>query len=477
MGPSTAVPVPRDIPLPLPADPILLQALVVVLFLLHLLFVNLMVGGVLLTLAFEIAGLRRREYDRLALIIAGTVTVNKSLAVVLGVGPLLALNVLYTVPFYTSSVLIGSAWLSVVPLVTLAFLTTYAHKYSWHRLADVKGLHIALGGLSAALFLAIPLIFLTNVNAMLFPAVWTGVRGFFTALFLPNVWPRYFHFVAACVAVTALFLLIYVGRGRFAVDERLEGWDRGRLRRLFFGIALGASVLQLLFGPLLLLTLPSIGMSWFLILVIAAGALCGITAMVIMGREITAPARMPGRRLTLVVALITATAFLMGYGRHVYRETALTEHRALMADATREYGWEAAAAAWRQATGQTLVQIPLGQKIFETTCAACHAVDRVLVGPPLTEIARIYAGDRTGIAAWVENPGRKRPGFPQMPAFRLGAEKLGAVADYVLELGTGGRAGTGAEAGAEAAGDSDGRQGGGEDAGTGAEAGPQERAG
>jgi len=387
MDPTTLQSVPRDIPLPLPADPVLLQALLVVLFLLHLLFVNLMVGGSLLTVAFQLLGARRPDFDRLARIVAETVTVNKSLAVVLGVGPLLTINVLYTVPFYTANALTGGAWIALVPLVTLAFLITYAHKYTWDRLEPARGLHVALGMAGAALFLAIPLVFLTNVNLMLFPEHWTGVRGFFSALNLANVWPRYLHFVAASIAVAAIFLVIYLTRATYPVTERFAELDRPTLRRLFYGIALGASTLQLIFGPVVLLSLPSIGMSWYLILVVGLGVGCGIAAMVVMGREIVVPAAQPRPRLILVVGLITATAFLMGYGRHVYRETALSEHRTAMAEVTRQHGWEVAAARWREATGQSLVQVPLGQKIFETTCAACHARDRLLVGPPLTEIA------------------------------------------------------------------------------------------
>ena len=85
------LPIPHDFPLPMPASVIDLQGLIVVLFLAHLLFVNLMVGGALLTVAFEIRGLRRPPYDALARKIAATVTVNKSIAVVLGVGPLLVM--------------------------------------------------------------------------------------------------------------------------------------------------------------------------------------------------------------------------------------------------------------------------------------------------------------------------------------------------------------------------------------------------
>lgn len=430
-------PLPLDIPLPLPADAVLLQALLVFLFLWHILFVNLMVGGSLLTVVFEILGRRRPDLDVLARTIAGTVTVNKSLAVVLGVGPLLGINVLYTVHFYTANALTGAAWMALVPLITLAFLITYAHKYTWDRLAGAKGLHIALGATGAALFLFIPLVFLANVNLMLFPGRWLEVQGFFSALLLPNVWPRYFHFLTASVAISGLFLLYFLLRAGCPIEARLQTMDRRALRRLFYGIALGASALQLIFGPLVLLTLPGQGMSWSLIGIISLGVVCALIAMHLMWREIVAEQSRLMPRAAVVFALITLTAFAMGYGRHHYRESALADHRALVAAHTRDLGWQAAAAQWREATGQQKVAVPLGQRIFESTCSACHARDRVLVGPSLQEIAGLYGDNPEGIIAWTSNPGRKRAGFPPMPAFRLGEEKLGAVAGYMLQLGTG----------------------------------------
>jgi len=428
-------PRPLDIPLPLPADAVLLQALLVVLFLAHILFVNLMVGGSLLTVAFELVGRRRSDFDTLARAVAGTVTVNKSLAVVLGVGPLLGLNVLYTVYFYSANALTGAAWISLVPLVTVAFLVTYAHKYTWDRLAGLKGLHLGLGIAGAALFLVIPLIFLANINLMLFPGRWPQVAGIGSALALPNVWPRYLHFLAASVAVTGLFLLFFFLRSGDPVEARFRELDRPALRRRFYGIALGGSAAQLVFGPLVLATLPHQGLSWYLIGVITVGVACALSAMTLMWRESAAPRPRAMPRAALIFTLLSLTVFAMGYGRHVYRETALAEHRALMAAHTRDLGWLAAAAQWREATGQHTVRVPLGQQIYEGTCAACHAIDRVVVGPSLQEIAGLYAENPGGIATWAANPGRKRAGFPPMPAFKLGDEKLQAVADYMLQLG------------------------------------------
>ena len=88
-------PVPRDIPLPLPARPFFLEPLLITAFIAHIVFVNLLVGGSIMVLGFQLRGRRDPDFDRLARALAATVTVNKSIAVVLGVGPLLLFIVLY----------------------------------------------------------------------------------------------------------------------------------------------------------------------------------------------------------------------------------------------------------------------------------------------------------------------------------------------------------------------------------------------
>ena len=116
------IPVPKDIPLPLPMAEWILVFVLIFSFLLHILFINLMVGGGILTFWYELKGRNNKDYDTLARKIAGTITVNKSLAVVLGVAPLLSINVLYTIYFYSANALTGNMWISIVPWVTVAFM-------------------------------------------------------------------------------------------------------------------------------------------------------------------------------------------------------------------------------------------------------------------------------------------------------------------------------------------------------------------
>jgi cytochrome c len=125
-----ATPIPRDLPLPLPVPEWLLVVCLVVFFLVHILFVNLMVGGSLIVVVLEWMGLKSKRWDALAHEVAQTITVNKSLAVVMGIGPLLCINLLYTMQWYSANALTGHAWLMIVPLVTVPSRCPWASRAS-----------------------------------------------------------------------------------------------------------------------------------------------------------------------------------------------------------------------------------------------------------------------------------------------------------------------------------------------------------
>jgi len=328
-------PVPRDIPLPLPLPEWLLILILVISFLLHILFVNLMIGGTLLTFVFEIIGIRNKKYDRLAREIESTVTVNKSLAVVAGVAPLLAINTVYTVYFYSANALTGYAWISIIPLVITAFLILYYHKYNWEKFENKKVKHLVILGFALLILLFVPLIFLSNINLMLFPERWAEVKGFFSTLLMSNVIPRYLHFLTGTLAVTGLFIFWYLGRKKYPVEKNLPGFSREELRIKAYKLTFFATLSQIIFGPLLLFTLPWHGVNWNLVYVIIAGVLFAIIAMIILWREIKN--KSTGKRFVVIVILISITVLFMGWGRHIYRSNVLTPHQKLMQERTEEF--------------------------------------------------------------------------------------------------------------------------------------------
>lgn len=426
---------PRDLPLPLPIPQDVLVVLLVVSFLLHILFVNLMVGGSILTLWSEIKGLKDPDYDKLARELASTITVNKSMAVVLGVAPLLTINTLYTVYFYTANALTGLFWISIIPLVTLAFLLTYAHKYSWQVLASNKSLHISIIGLAVAVFLFIPFIFLTNINLMLFPEKWNTISGFFEALLLPNVFPRYLHFIFASLGITGLFVFGYFGRKKYPFESTFTTLTRYEVQKKAYSLTLMASVTQFLIGPVVLLTLPTQGISWRLVVTILAGAVFALPALYWIWKGITGKAEEIGKNYWKVTVMLTMTVILMGSGRHLYRATALEPHQKELAKRTEAFQKEVqkATAQANDPTKQATVLADPGELVFKTKCSACHALDTKVVGPPVKEMVSIYQLNIDGLKNWIRQPGKKRPDYPQMPALGLSEQEIKDVSAYILK--------------------------------------------
>lgn len=423
------LPTPRDIPLPLPAASSLLESLLTISFVAHLAFVNLMVGSTLLVLGFQYRGRHTPGYARLARALATTVTVNKSLAVVLGVAPLLLINVLYTVQFYTANALTGTAWILLIPTIALAFLLLYLHKYTWERWAHRPRLHLATLAVAAVLLLFVPLVFLANTTLMMMPERWDQVAGFWSTLALPSLLPRYAHFLNASLVISSLFGLWYFGSG----PRVPEGLTAPQVRRAFYGVALVASLAQFVVGPVVLLTLPSRGLTRFTVIPVVLGAALALPAVGLMWRERRA-AQASRWALAAIGALLAVAVLLMGIGRHAYRLAMLAEHRVEVARATE--AWQTASAEAAREARESAAGIAPGQRLFEENCAACHAVAQRLVGPPLTEIATLYQGRPDGVVTWARAPGRRRADYPPMPPFAsLGDAKLRAIATYMLELG------------------------------------------
>ena len=436
-----ALPVPRDLPLPLPLSEGVLQVLIVPVFLLHILFVNLTVGASVLSVVFEYLGLTRPHYDRLARLVSTTITVNKSLAVVLGIAPLLMMNLLYTAQFYAANALTGHAWVLLIPLITAAFLLSYLHQYTWERWSGArKARHLLVGATAAAAFLLIPLIFLSNVNLMLLPEKWSQTGGFFESLQFGNVFPRYFHFLGASLALTGLYLAGRLGWRSFPVEEQLPGFTRAGLIRHFYGWAFGVSAAQLLMGPLLLLTLnwghfnrPMIGA--FQIALVAA-----LPVYWLLAREIRSEQPVIGRRYVAIVACLSFTILGMGAGRHFYREGALSKQRELIAEKTAAFRGAEEGLRMRLKAGMGAGESALGPRsgkaVYEQICSSCHQLDDATSAPTLVEIHGLYHDNPAGIVAWAKAPGRKRPQYQAMPPMgHLDPEELVRVAAYMIEAG------------------------------------------
>lgn len=196
------------------AEPILVpwgwfHGFLMLVFVIHLLLMNIMVGGGIMAL---VTGLKRAaqgeglsfQHDlsvKLPVVIA--------LAVNFGVGALLFMQVLYGHFFYISSQLMAVYWLSVIGLLILGYYCAYIYQYKFDTLGELRN---GIIGVTVVCFLVIAFFFTNNMTLMLNPTTWPRYfvepGGTLLNLSDPTVIPRYLHFLTASMAVAGLFTAV-----------------------------------------------------------------------------------------------------------------------------------------------------------------------------------------------------------------------------------------------------------------------------
>ncbi len=247
--------VPLADPLAQPAPPALLGALLQLSFFLHVVAMNLVLGGAILSLHWRFsrrpADVRERAVflrffeQALPVAIAATVT--------LGVAPLLFLQVRYGRVFFTGSILMAWFWLAVVPLVILAYYGAYLLAFRRAELGPA-GRRLAL--LVALLFAAVAFLQVSNATRGLRPETFLDVyrhdgRGLTLNLSDPSFWPRFLHVLFGAVAVAALAVAL-LGVLRRRRDPAFALWAVRRGTTLF-GVA---SAVNVFVGLVFLMALP-----------------------------------------------------------------------------------------------------------------------------------------------------------------------------------------------------------------------------
>lgn len=320
--------IPLADPLPLPGPVGLLWALLQLTFLLHLVAMNVVLGGSILALHWRFSRRAEGAPHRAALLafFARALPVAVAATVTLGVAPLLFVQVLYGRLFFTSSILMAWFWLAVVPLVILAYSGAYLLAL-WGEAPGGRARGVA--GLVALLFAAVAFLQVSNATRALRPVTFLGAyradgRGLTLNLGDPTFWPRTLHVLVGAVAVAALGAALY-GVLRRAREPQLAAWAIRRGTTVF-GVATAANVFV---GMLFLLAQPKStlirlvgGDAWAMAL-LALGIVLGIAAA---GLALLALGAKDTVRVTWAqVGLLAATLVVMVLLRDQVRQIALRD--------------------------------------------------------------------------------------------------------------------------------------------------------
>jgi hypothetical protein len=219
--------IPQPDPLALPAPAWLLWALLLLTFFLHLIPMNLVLGGSIIGAVARVRGRRpdRPHEAELAHIIAKAMPVLISAAVTLGVAALLFLQALYGRMFFASAVVMGWWWLSVIGLLILTYYAAYLLAM---REASLGAAGTFLAWLIAAVAGLIALIYGNNMTLMLKPAELVtryaaDGSGVQLNLLDPALLPRHLHMVLGAIAVSGLAIAV-LGVLRRAQDAAFGEW-------------------------------------------------------------------------------------------------------------------------------------------------------------------------------------------------------------------------------------------------------------
>ncbi len=205
MTPTSLIPPPDTIPIHWGWFQLLLSLT----FYLHLVAMNTMLGTALIAFFHSIKHDRPDKTD-IGRDISSQLPFTIAFAINFGVAPLLFAQVLYGHFLYTSSILMAVFWLSLIPVLIIAYYLAYIFKLRFDRLGSARA---AVIGVAALLLLLVGFVFVNNLTLMQRPEGWhrflSRPDGWLLNLDDPTVFPRYFHFVLAALAVGGMSIALY----------------------------------------------------------------------------------------------------------------------------------------------------------------------------------------------------------------------------------------------------------------------------
>jgi mono/diheme cytochrome c family protein len=283
----------------------------------------------------------------------------KSLAVVLGVAPLLLIQVGRTLPFFNATGLFAGFWMLVIGLLVVSFLSFDAlgHSRHVHQLINV-----GVGLLALVFLAAVPAIFAAVLVAAENPGVWPDILrlgGFLPGRLVFHWLLRTVHVLGAALIFGALFHDFFTSAGDPEKRARMRRWT------------LAGILIELVVGPLLLVSVPlGIDTPGIVFLGLGLVALAAFTWLVAR-----CGAASGGLKLTASAPLLLVVLLFMLLVRQNQQDRAFAPLEAAAAAGSRDRAaalapYEKEALAKYREDVRTVYDN--GPTIYGKSCAFCH---------------------------------------------------------------------------------------------------------
>lgn len=194
---------------PIPAPIEILVLFEQLFFLIHIILINLILGlGLILLYKWN----RETNFFLTNKLIAKKIPILFAIGINMAIPALLFLQVTFGHLFYTSSILMGTFWILIIPFLIVAYYSSYVH----YKNFDISPIAKYALSLMIIMVLYIAFMLVNNLSMMELPEKWnayfTNRDGTILLWSLPSLYPRYLHFIVASVAVGGIFYSLYFSK-------------------------------------------------------------------------------------------------------------------------------------------------------------------------------------------------------------------------------------------------------------------------
>jgi len=408
-------------------------------------YMSVLFGGIIISFWYRRKGLSESNpmYLRFAIDVIETLTVNKSIGVILGIVPAFTFVLIFAQLIHNteSSALIYLLTALLFSIIAIILVYTYRYSVTFGRLFDslkeavsenessneqlsnYRDGSIQVGTRSGRygiifLFLSLYLI----VAAISVTTYSTGDNGIFGNLFALKIIFRFIQFIAAAFTITGgtIFFAFFFWDGGKKIDDVIyKAFIKKRALYLTFT---GALLLPIIICIDIIILPETVLSGAIFIYGILSLFLLFIVYHFLYSMIRNSDLKFSGAVFLLVLgsllAIIVKDQLAMG--------NALKPNAVILASKYDTYLKDLEG-------GDKGTEAVSGEQIFKNICSSCHSFDHKIVGPPYKLTLPKYEGHLNQLVAFIRNPVKKNPDYPPMPNPGLRPTEAQAIAEWIMK--------------------------------------------
>jgi len=423
----------------------LLHYILMMILFLYIPFISVLFGGTILSLWYRKRGLNESNpmYLRFAIDIIETLTINKSIGVILGIVPTFVFVLIFAQLLHNTETpaLVYMITAFAFSIIAIILIYTYRYSVTFGRLFESLKEAVPededtsvllrnyrdgsrrIGTRSGRygvifLFLALYLI-VAGISVTTYSS---GANGIYQNLISIKIILRFIQFLTASAALTggAIFFAYFAwDGGKKITDEKHKTFIKKNAVYLTFT----GSILLPVLLCMDIIILPETALSG----AIFVYGLLALFLLFIVYHYLYSMIRDSNLKfsssifylvLVSLLALIVKDQLAMG--------NALKPNAVILSSKYDVYlaGLEG---------GNKGAATVSGEQIFKNICSSCHSFDHKVVGPPYKQTLPKYEGHLNQLVSFIRNPTKKNPDYPPMPNPGLKPNEAQAVAEWILK--------------------------------------------